>query len=328
MSFGNVASMLEAERNLGMPLKVRYDKPNTIATAKDASLPPERMLEVDTAHVQAGKNNQLMKPLKLRFLEDGPDRIIDPSTEKKTTTLEGMWAQQTILDLRERIAADENLAIEDVNLYLGETRVPDHVPIAYCMVEYMGFGLEDWPPKFVVKPRVKGFEVAVIMSASRDTSVWDGGRLQNFTDKKMIFDLEAGTTVLELKELITRRLKIPPSRQTLTAHMRRDARSWGEFIDLADDKKTMADYSLAEYCVQISLAKTLFDANGNYIFDDAYHDEKGYHPPPLESWIPLDSLSDRSRPDAQKTDPNQPATMIVSDRWAAGLGDKGLQEKH
>eukprot|EP00403_Amphidinium_massartii_P010573 CAMPEP_0178426484 /NCGR_PEP_ID=MMETSP0689_2-20121128/29258_1 /TAXON_ID=160604 /ORGANISM="Amphidinium massartii, Strain CS-259" /LENGTH=324 /DNA_ID=CAMNT_0020048171 /DNA_START=61 /DNA_END=1032 /DNA_ORIENTATION=+ len=323
--FGNSASMLEAERKLGMPMKVRYDQPNTIATVKDASLPPEKLLEVDTAQVQAGKNNQLMKPLKLRFLEDGPDRTVDATTEfKKNLSLEGVWAQQTILDLRETIADDENIAIEDVNLYLGDSLIPDHIRIGYCMAEYMGFGVEEWPPKFIVKPRIKGFEVQVVMPACRDTSVWDGGRLANYSDKKMTFDLELGTTVLELKELITKRLKIPPARQILTAHMRRNARSWGEFVDLSDDKKTMADYSLAELCVRIALSKSNFDANGNYVFDDAYHDEQGYHPPPLESWIPLDSLADRSRPDAQKVDPNQPATMIVSDRWAAGLGDKGL----
>lgn len=297
--------------------KVRYDGPTTIAKIKDPNLKPEQMLEVDVAQLAAAKNAELMKPMKIRFIEDGPDRTLDQLTEyKKNVTIDGFSAQQTVMELRERIADDENMPIEDVNVFVPNTPIPSHVKVGDLYVEWQGFGLEDWPPKFIIKPRVRGFEVFVDVAACRDTAVWDGGRLQSYADRHMVYDVETGTTVRELKELISKRIKIPAGRQKLFALMRRTIRSWGDFEELMDNGKTMSDYQVDQYCVRITVEKNPFDENGQYVFDDGYWDEDGYTPPPLESWIPVDSQADRSRPDAHQVDPRQPATMIVSDRWA------------
>merc|ERR1719378_858281 len=91
------------------------------------------------------------------------------------------------------------------------------------------------------------------------------------------------------------------------------------------DAKTMSEYELEKYLVSIKYEKQMFDENGDYIFDDAYWDEKGYHAQPLDTWIPMDSLADRTRPDAQKVDPAQPLS-IVSDRRQKEATDRAAAE--
>mmetsp|Transcript_85672 Transcript_85672/g.247386 ORF Transcript_85672/g.247386 Transcript_85672/m.247386 type:complete len:283 (+) Transcript_85672:127-975(+) len=277
---------------------------------------PAQLLEVDAGQLRNAKDSELLKPIRVRFIEEGADRTIDASTKfPKNCTIEGFCAQQTILELRQQIADQEKIAFQDVNLFGPNTAFPDKLLIADCYADWMGFGLEDWPPRFISKPRIRGFEVFVDVPASRDTSVWENGRMQSYHDRQLVFDVSSGTTVSELKAMIAKRINIPAKRQRLTAHLRESLRTSGRYV-LLRDEKTMGDYRMEEQCVAIKFEKSQFDENGDYIFDDAYWDDTGYHPQPPGTWIPQDSLCDRSRPDASKVDPTQPLS-IVSDRRAA-----------
>ncbi|CAE8725337.1 unnamed protein product [Polarella glacialis] len=210
----------------------------------------------------------------------------------------------------------EKLDVEDVNIFASETHLADSTLLSDCYLDWAGFGLEDWPPKLIAKPRVQGFEIFVNVPAMRDTSTWDNGRMQHYLEQKLVFDVQASTRVEELKQMIADRIRIPSKRQKLTAHVRSDLISLGQYMELDDDFKTLADFDLEKHCVSIRFEKAQFDENGDYIFDDAFWDEQGYHAQPQDSWIPKDSLANRSRPDAHAVDPNQPLS-IASDRRAA-----------
>eukprot|EP00931_Biecheleriopsis_adriatica_P065376 TRINITY_DN39907_c0_g1_i1.p1 TRINITY_DN39907_c0_g1~~TRINITY_DN39907_c0_g1_i1.p1 ORF type:complete len:314 (+),score=85.79 TRINITY_DN39907_c0_g1_i1:110-1051(+) len=284
---------------------------------KDPKLPPEKMLDVDEKQLIAAKEAELMKPIRVRFLQDGPDRTIDNKAKfPKVIEVAGVSAQESILQLRQKIARTESMPIEDINIFAAETVLDDRVQLSECYADWMGFGLEDWPPKLIVKPRLKGFEIHVNVPAMRDTSEWDKGRLQNYQSTHLVFDVLPTTRVKELKFLLASRIPIPASRHKLTAHVRKHLAEYGEFVELDEESKTLGDYGLDKYCVCIHFAKSEFDENGDYIFDDAYWDDSGYHQQPPGAWIPEDSISDRRRPDANPIDPNQPLS-IVSDRRAA-----------
>jgi len=304
-----------ARAAMGMPnMREKYKEPQHFLSHKDSNLPPEEQLEVDVAQLKAAKDAELLKPIRIRFLEEGTDRTVDDSTKfPKNCMIEGFSAQQTILELRQAVADQENMALEDVNLFCKTTHFDDHMLIATLYVDWMGFGLEDWPPRFISKPRVRGFELNVDVPATRDTSVWENGRMQSFQDRTLVFDVEPATKVEELKSMIAQKLSIPPKRQALTAFLRRSLKSAGEYMELSDGSKTMSDYEIDKYCVCVKFEKAFFDESGDYVFDDAYWDEQGYHAQPTDTWIPQDSLSNRTRPDAQKVDPAQPLS-IVSDR--------------
>jgi len=284
--------------------------------ARDSgSIPPEQLLNIDAAQLRNAKDAELLKSIRVRFIEDGPDRTLDAATKYgKTCTIEGLSAQQSIFELRQQIAEQEKMPLQDVNLFGMSTVFPDDLLLADCYADWMGYGLEDWPPKFVSKPRVKGFEVYVDVPASRDTSIWENGRMQTYHDLQLIFDVNPSTKVSELKAFIAKRTKIPASRQKLTAHLRPSMKSFGYYVDLEDDK-TMSDYDIERVCVAVKFEKSAFDEQGNYVFDDAYWDDAGYHPQPPDCWIPLDSLGERGRPDAHNVDATQPLS-IVSDRRA------------
>merc|ERR1740129_2549913 len=129
---------------------------------------------------------ELMKTMRVKFIEEGPDRTLDDLTSfGKTVQVLNFSPQQTIFELRQTIAAQENMAVEDVNIH--------------------------------AKTRVKGFEVHIDVPPMRDTSVWKNGRCEFYGEKQLIFDVDAATKVQQLKELITRKLKIPASMQLLTA---------------------------------------------------------------------------------------------------------------
>jgi len=307
----------------GQNLKEKYKDPQHFLTTKDAKLTPQQMLEVDEKQLKLAKNQELMTGIRVRFTEEGPDRTIDFQTKyPKTETIEGISAQQSILELREAIAKRERMPVDNVNLILVGTQasLADKVCIKDCYVDWMGLGFEDWPPKFISRPKLKGWEIFVDVPASRDTSVWDNGRMQNYFDRRLIFDVEDSTTVSAVKALITQKIGIPAKQQTLTAHIRDTLENMGDYIELENDK-TLGDYDLQRRCVCIKFSKRQFDENGDYIFDDAYWDNEGYHAQPANTWIPQDSLCDRSRPDASATDPTQP-TSIVSDRRQKEVADK------
>lgn len=307
----------------GQNLKDKYKEPQHLLTEKDATLPPQKMLEVDEKQLKAAKNQELMNGIRVRFTEDGPDRTVDFQTKyPKTETIEGMSAQQTILELRQAIAKRERVPVDNINLCLQGSagNLADKVSIKDCYVDWMGYGLEDWPPKFISKPRLKGWELFVDLPASRDTSTWDNGRMQNYFDRRLVFDVEDSTTVAALKELVRQKVGIPAKQQSLTAHVRDTLSNMGDYIELESDK-TIGEYGLQQRCVCIKFQKRQFDDNGDFIFDDAYWDNEGYHPQPADTWIPPDSLCDRSRPDANMVDPTQP-TSIVSDRRQKENADK------
>jgi len=284
---------------------------------KDPKLPPEKMLDVDEKQLIAAKEAELMKPIRVRFLQDGPDRTIDNKAKfPKVIEVAGVSAQESILQLRQKIARTESMPIEDINIFAAETVLDDRVQLSECYADWMGFGLEDWPPKLIVKPRLKGFEIHVNARPGRDFAEWDKGRLQNYASSHMVFDVLPSTKVKELKDCVAVRTRLPASRCLLTAHLRKSLNSMGEWEELSDDNKTMADYELDKYCVCVQLEKRQFDESGDYIFDDAFWDEQGYHSQPAGCIIAQDSLSDRARPDANSVDPNLPLS-IVSDRRAA-----------
>jgi hypothetical protein len=289
-----------------------------IAKVKDAALLPEKYLEVDKKQLDDAKNAAHMKPMNIRFIPDGVDRTLDEfTTYPKQAKVEGASAQMTVQELRELVAKQEDMDIADVNFYVRSTIIPNNLRIGQCFADWMGFGLESWPPQFISKPRIRGFEVQVHVPGMRDTSVWDGGKLHSYVDRTLIFDVLPTTTVRELKDMIKVRLRIPVARQLLTAMIHKDDRSvFGEHISLDDSEKTMSDYGVDTFCAKLVLEKNPFDENGMYVFDDAYWDETGYHPQPADCWIPNDSLSNRARPDASEVDPNMPAT-ILTDRRAA-----------
>merc|ERR1712032_226466 len=250
-------------------------------------------------------------------IEEGADRTLDDLVAfGKTVQVQNFSAQQTIYELRQTIAAQENMAVEDVNIFVKTTHIPDNAIVGDCMVEWLGSGLEAWPPQFMGKTRVKGFEIHIDVPAMRDTSVWKAGRCEFYGEKQLIFDVDAATKVQQLKDLIARKLKIPAARQLLTAQMLYDNQTWGALVPLSDDKKTLGDYEVDVYCVSIKLEKDACDENGMYVFDDAYFDSEGYHAQPDTSGIPPDSISNRLRPDANRLDPCQP-TSILTDRRQA-----------
>lgn len=308
----------------GQNLREKYKDPHHFATAKDVNLAPEQMLDVDASQLKNAKDGELMKGVRVRFIEDGPDRTIDFTTKyPKTETIEGVSAQQTVLELRQQIARQERVPVESINLHImGQNgHVSDKAKLGEFYVDWMGFGLEDWPPRFISKPALKGWEVLVDVPGMRDTSTWDNGRMQNYFDRRLAFDVNDATTVQDLKVLVEKRLGIPAKQHRLEAHVRDSMHDFGEYIPL-ENSKTLGEYNLQKRCICIKFQKSMFDENGDFIFDDAFWDHEGYHPMPAETtWIPADSLCDRSRPDVNKVDPTQPLS-IVSDRRQKENTDK------
>eukprot|EP00747_Dinoflagellata_sp_TGD_P162596 gnl/TRDRNA2_/TRDRNA2_180353_c0_seq1.p1 gnl/TRDRNA2_/TRDRNA2_180353_c0~~gnl/TRDRNA2_/TRDRNA2_180353_c0_seq1.p1 ORF type:complete len:350 (-),score=99.07 gnl/TRDRNA2_/TRDRNA2_180353_c0_seq1:79-1128(-) len=303
----------------GTTMKEKYEKPTFQMKPKDANLLPEEMLEVDSKQLRAAKAGEVMRPITIRFIEDGPNHTLDQfTTFKKDVKIEGMSAQQTVLELRMRIAEQENLEFEDTRLYIFPHELPDDSRIGACYFEWQGYSLDDWPPKCVCKPRVRGFEVHIKIEPSRDTAVFDKGRCHNYMARTMTFDVETSTKVAELKAMIAKHIKIPASRQSLSAQLKSSAvrnndPDNGVMVPLDDDKLTMADYNIDKYCIGMRLEKNMFDEDGNYVFDDAYMDSEGYHAQPEDCWIAPESLNDRWRPGVGTIDVNQPMS-IVTDR--------------
>lgn len=314
----NLAPGVASERLLEHELsRIEAKKNKDAVQANPLAVPGHELLKIEPAQLKAAKDAELMKPIRIKFIEDGADRTIDQFTSyPREVKIEGMSAQQTVFELRRTIAQQERLPLEEVNLYGQCTYLEDRLKIGDLYVDWSGFGLEDWPPRLICKPGVRGFEIIVDVPASRDTSIWENGRLMSYFDRQLIFDVTAGTKIRDLKALIARKLRIPPKRHNLTAHIRDNLRDAGKFCPLDDDDKTFGDLSLDKHCVAIKFAKSFVDEKGEFIFDDAYWDSEGYHPPPSTSWIPLDSLADRSRPDANKVDPSIPLN-IASDRAQA-----------
>lgn len=231
---------------IGTDPKKKYAAPTSFAKVKDASLPIEKYLEVEAKQINDAKTNLRMKAMTVKFIAEGADRTLDDFTNfEKTCKVEGCHAQMTIQELREVVAQQEKKDVEDVNFYTKATIIPNHLRIGQCFADWMGFGLENWPPQFTAKPRIRGFEVVVTVPAMRDTMVWDAGKLSSYTDRSLVFDVEPSTTAGELKELVFKKVKIPAHRQLLTAMIHKDERSlYGEHVTLDDDAMTMSEYGV------------------------------------------------------------------------------------
>jgi len=305
------------EGSYNASLKEKYREPQHQLRYRDPGMPADKMLEVDVAHLKAAKDKEVMQPLRIRFIEDGPDRTIDEFSKfPKTCIINNMSAQETIYELRQAVSDQEGIALEDVNLFVRMTPFDDDQKIGDCFVDWMGFGMDEWPPRFICKPKVKGFEVFCNVPKCRDLSTWENGRMLTYMDRNLIFDCETSTTVMELKEMVSKRILIPAKRLKIDAHVRKSLKEYGDFVELDDDTAVLSDYGLHLYYVSVQVTKKSFDKDGNYIFDDAFFDDAGYHAQPMECWISQDALCDRSRPDAHKVDPNQPLSIVTDRRQA------------
>eukprot|EP00435_Cladocopium_sp_Y103_P043997 s787_g12.t1 len=281
-----------ADEEAQQALLVKFKEPQHFMKMKEPKLPFEKMLEVDDNQLVNAKEAELMKPFKVKFLEDGADRTMDSKVQiAKAVEVTGVSGQSTIGDLRLKLAKMEDMPLEDINVFAAETNLTDEVQLHECYMDWMGSGLDDWPPRLTVKPRVKGFELNVSVPPMRDTSEWDKGRLQQYQEQNLVFDVQPSAKVKELKQMLAQRIGIPATRHHLSAHLRRSLHSFGEYVDLDEDDRTLADYELDKYCVCIHFEKAQVDSNGDFIFDDAFWDENGYHPQPAGCWIPQDSIS-------------------------------------
>lgn len=261
-----------------------------------AEIVPDKK-HVDINHLEAARRHELLPPLRVRLLGPSRDLTIDDDTEfLKQVTIEGLSGKDNILDLKICISKQEGIPVEDQRLFLQPHELQDELKLGDCFIQWTGLGLDDWPPKFILKPAIRGFEIAVDVPASRATAVWDSAKqkLKRYGKRRLIFDLEPETRLRELKELIERRLNIPVSRQMLSAQMASQSFGFnfngfqdsGYFTDLDDDSLTMADYGIDRSCVAINFQIKRFDENGEFIFDDdAYFDHKGFHRPPT-AWMP------------------------------------------
>eukprot|EP00913_Durusdinium_trenchii_P006779 g6371.t1 len=208
---------------------------------QDPKQPFERMLEVDEGQLVNAKEAELMKPVRVRFLQDANmGRCRSKSQYPKAVEVPGVSGQATIRDLRLKLAKMEDMPLEEINLFAAETNLTDETILHECYLDrtfvagcslpsllalppdiptrpregvidppidwdWMGSGLDDWPPRLTVKPRLKGFELHVSVPPMRDTSEWDKGRLQNYQEQNLIFDVQPSTTVRELKQLVAER---------------------------------------------------------------------------------------------------------------------------
>eukprot|EP00933_Yihiella_yeosuensis_P030886 TRINITY_DN24440_c0_g1_i1.p1 TRINITY_DN24440_c0_g1~~TRINITY_DN24440_c0_g1_i1.p1 ORF type:complete len:322 (+),score=48.99 TRINITY_DN24440_c0_g1_i1:55-1020(+) len=258
---------------------------------------------IDPAALDAARKHELLPPLRVRILGQTQDLTIDEDTEfEKQVVLEGLCGKDTIFVLKQRIFEQENIPILDQRIFLPPHELQDEFKLGQCFVQWSGFGLDDWPPKFILKSSLQGFEVTVDVPASRSTAVWDHGKgkLKRYGKRRLTFDLLPNTTLRQLKELLERRLSIPTSRQLLSAQMANEGygfnyngyKACGYSIDLDDDSKTVQDYGLDRSCIVINFQINRFDENGDFIFeDDSYFDHEGFHPPVNKSWMPPTSTA-------------------------------------
>ncbi|CAJ1443593.1 unnamed protein product, partial [Effrenium voratum] len=213
---------------------------------------PKKRL-VDEAALLHAKAKELLPPVIVKLLGRSMDLTIDEATVfEKQVALEGLRGRNTIRDLKERLL-QENLAAGHPRVFLPPHELSDETKLGECHIQWTGFGLDNWPPKFVVKPQLQGFEMVVNVPASSSTAVWEtvkGKRkLQKYASRQLIFDLLPETSVMELKGLIEHRLGIPAARQLLSAEVA------GEFfleghtsylIDL-EDASTMQEHGIDRF---------------------------------------------------------------------------------
>lgn len=224
--------------------------------------------------------------IKLLIPKQGNEMTCDAHTDYREFKIEAIKAWATIGELKERVEKQEKIPVDDQRFFCHPHLLPDDVEIGQCYVNWMGYGMERWPPRFVIKPAPKGVEVVVDIPPMRDTAVWDEGdgwKLKQYGNLFPIFDVSPDEhTVTDLKEMIAAKIRMPANRHLLYTQV------MNEFQEV-EDAQMDNDKLLSEYDIQqgslIMFQKNDFDENGFYIFDDAYYDENGYHPRPKDSHI-------------------------------------------
>eukprot|EP00930_Biecheleria_cincta_P057056 TRINITY_DN43058_c0_g1_i1.p1 TRINITY_DN43058_c0_g1~~TRINITY_DN43058_c0_g1_i1.p1 ORF type:complete len:322 (-),score=49.76 TRINITY_DN43058_c0_g1_i1:131-1096(-) len=276
---------------------VKEDRPSY-----KAELQLDKVL-IDPVSGEAACRHATLPAVPVRLLARGPDLTVDENTEfEKEVLVEGLQGQNTILDLKRRLCGLESIAVDDQRIFLPPHELMDEMTLGQCFVQWTGFGLDNWPPKFIVKPALQGFEVFVDVPASRDTAVWDikKHKIRQYGRRRLVFDLRPSTTLVELKTLLENRLGIPVSRQLLSAQLARPSRGYnvyghpgiGHTLELDDDSRSMESYGIDASCLLLHMRVNRFDVNGDFIFDDdAYIDDQGFHPAPGQSWIKVPSTS-------------------------------------
>lgn len=236
--------------------------------------------------------------LRVRFLDKGPDMTlvdVETATYRKECVVRGVTPEMHVGDVRRMLAEQEGLVPGSFRLFLPPWEMPDDALVSQCYYQLMGYGMERWPPRFIAKNALRGFEVTVEVPKSRATATFDeevakflsgpsgpGGvpedrpYLTSYAMRSLVYDVQASTTVGEVKRMIEGSIDVPAGRQLLACDV------LGEGRVAMEDGGVMSDYGMRQRSV-IYFQKNHFDEDGNYVFDDAFFDSEGYHPAPVET---------------------------------------------
>jgi len=235
---------------------------------------------VDESFIQAAQRQEALPALPVRLLAPGTDLSLDDATEfVKQVLVEGLTGQDTVLQLKQKLADKEGLAIDDQRIFLPPHELRDETKLGECFVQWAGFGLDNWPPRFIVKRALKGFEMSLEVPAMRETALWDLSKqkLKRYGKRRLTFDLMPTTTVGELKQLIEHRLGIAAAQHVLSAQMTGPSSGYnlngfkdvGYFLELDDNNAKMEDYGIHRSCLGIHFRINRFDDNGDFIFEES-----------------------------------------------------------
>lgn len=288
--------------------------------------------------------------LRIRFYDNGNETTLtevegrrhQDSKEMyyKEVFIKDMYPEMEIGELRRRLVEQERL--EDMGHFricLPPWEMPDRALLSQCYYQLMGYGMERWPPRFIIKNALKGFELTIEVPKSRATASFDietakflagpsgpGGVPADrpfCTDLCMIsltYDVFSTTTIGAVKQMIEKSIRIPADRHLLTCDMTCMGR-----VPMDDDSKTLADYDLKARSV-VYFSKNYFDKDGKYIFDDAFFDHEAFHPTPEWSAMP-ETVSTQWRPDQVET-PSLDARGYVHDERHDGGSVAALVAHH
>ncbi|CAK9031789.1 unnamed protein product [Durusdinium trenchii] len=227
---------------------------------------------------------EFLPPLIVRVLPATQDLTVDETTVyAKEVLLAGLRGQDTIEMLKEKLIKD-GITDGPPRVFLPPHELRDEMKLGECYVQWTGFGLDNWPPKFVVKPELKGFELVVSVPAY-DTTVWEQvkgqKKLKKYTTRRLILDLRPHDNVGVVKRIVEQRLGIAVAQQILSAEVAGDL--FGApghhtyFVDLEDDAQTMQEYAIDRFGLGIYLRVNRFDENGDFDFDHAEFLEEDHH---------------------------------------------------
>merc|ERR1719359_2552570 len=142
---------------------------------------------------------------------------LDPqSVYEKEIKVEKIDAWATIGEVKKKVEEQGGPPVEEQRVFCATHLLTDTVQIGQCYVNWMGYGMEHWPPKFTVKYVAKGVEVVVDIPGMRDTAVWEGEQLQRLANIFPIFDVNPEEmTAMDVKKMIESKIRMPAHRQQL-----------------------------------------------------------------------------------------------------------------